>query len=163
MQTISSSLASSAVLSTLTREGCSFVFSVAPKTPHDRILAYGQFMAKPQNAFNSHRNDHNSRFSERSQDRNTFRKNSSYAMWAHPHEEGRTRNMCVCVCVCVNINCLCCSMRTAIDCVVKCGHNLWQLSSRLGGVNTRQSTLSKGSGEAHGRAWQHGPRAVGES
>ncbi len=30
-----------------------------------------------------------------------------------------------CVCVCVNINCLCCSMRTAIDCVVMCGHNLF--------------------------------------
>ncbi len=39
LQAISSSLASSAVLSTLTREGRSFVYSVAPKTPHDRILA----------------------------------------------------------------------------------------------------------------------------
>ncbi len=85
LQTISFSLASSAVLSTLTREGRSFVFSVAPKTPHDRILAYGQFMAKPQNAFNSHRNDHNSRFSERSQDHNTFRKNSSYASSKSDH------------------------------------------------------------------------------
>ncbi len=46
-------------------------------------------------------------------------------MWAHPHEEERTRNMCVCVCVCVNINCLCCSMRTAVDCVVMCSHNLF--------------------------------------
>ncbi len=44
-------------------------------------------------------------------------------MWAHPHEEGRKRN--ICVCVCVNINCLCCSMGTAVDCVVLCGHDLF--------------------------------------
>ncbi len=44
-------------------------------------------------------------------------------MWTHPHEEGRIRN--ICVCVCVNINCLCCSMRTAVDCVVMCGHGLF--------------------------------------
>ncbi len=29
------------------------------------------------------------------------------------------------MCVCVNINCLCCSMRTAVDCVVMCGHGLF--------------------------------------
>ncbi len=58
-------------------------------------------------------------------------------------------------------------MASDLNCTIRwvlfgiCNH--WQLSSRLGGVNTRQSTHSKGSGKAYGRAWQHGPRAVGES
>ncbi len=38
----------------------------------------------------------------------------------------RVCGMCVCVaCVYVNISCLCCSMGTAVDCVVICGHDLF--------------------------------------
>ncbi len=41
------------------------------------------------------------------------------------HTHMKKEEQGTCVCVCVNINCLCCSMRTAIDCVVMCSHNLF--------------------------------------